>query len=106
MLDHFGLDVSDYQRARPSTRRPLPTWDEPDHGAGAGSVGSATASPSSGSRSGAAATAASTWRSSGEPGEVDPSTAALAAGGKDNGGPGVREIYHPNYYGAFVLDPD
>ena len=32
--------------------------------------------------------------------------AALAAGGKDNGGPGVREIYHPDYYGAFVLDPD
>jgi catechol 2,3-dioxygenase-like lactoylglutathione lyase family enzyme len=32
--------------------------------------------------------------------------AALAAGGKDNGGPGVREIYHPSYYGAFVLDPD
>jgi catechol 2,3-dioxygenase-like lactoylglutathione lyase family enzyme len=32
--------------------------------------------------------------------------AALAAGGTDNGGPGVREIYHPNYYGAFVLDPD
>jgi catechol 2,3-dioxygenase-like lactoylglutathione lyase family enzyme len=32
--------------------------------------------------------------------------AALAAGGKDNGGPGPREIYHPDYYGAFVLDPD
>jgi catechol 2,3-dioxygenase-like lactoylglutathione lyase family enzyme len=32
--------------------------------------------------------------------------AALAAGGKDNGGPGVRELYHPDYYGAFVLDPD
>ncbi len=32
--------------------------------------------------------------------------AALEAGGKDNGAPGVREIYHPNYYGAFVLDPD
>ena len=32
--------------------------------------------------------------------------AALAAGGRDNGAPGVREIYHPNYYGAFVLDPD
>ena len=32
--------------------------------------------------------------------------AALEAGGTDNGGPGVREIYHPNYYGAFVLDPD
>ena len=32
--------------------------------------------------------------------------AALAAGGEDNGGPGVREVYHPHYYGAFVLDPD
>ena len=32
--------------------------------------------------------------------------AALAAGGKDNGGPGIREMYHPNYYGAFVLDAD
>jgi catechol 2,3-dioxygenase-like lactoylglutathione lyase family enzyme len=31
---------------------------------------------------------------------------ALAAGGKDNGHPGLREIYHPNYYGAFILDPD
>lgn len=32
--------------------------------------------------------------------------AAIAAGGKDNGGPGIRALYHPNYYGAFVLDPD
>ncbi len=32
--------------------------------------------------------------------------AALVAGGTDNGGPGIREIYHPNYYGAFVIDPD
>ena len=32
--------------------------------------------------------------------------AALAAGGKDNGAPGLRPRYHPNYYGAFVLDPD
>jgi len=32
--------------------------------------------------------------------------AAIAAGGKDNGGPGVRANYHPSYYGAFVLDPD
>ena len=32
--------------------------------------------------------------------------AAVAAGGKDNGQPGVRAQYHPNYYGAFVLDPD
>ncbi|MGH7296770.1 MAG: VOC family protein [Polyangiaceae bacterium] len=32
--------------------------------------------------------------------------AALAAGGKDFGGPGLRAEYHPSYYGAFVLDPD
>ena len=32
--------------------------------------------------------------------------AALAAGGRDNGAPGPRPHYHPNYYGAFVLDPD
>ena len=32
--------------------------------------------------------------------------AAVAAGGKDNGPPGIRAHYHPNYYGAFVHDPD
>jgi len=32
--------------------------------------------------------------------------AALAAGGKDNGAPGLRPEYHPNYYAAFVIGPD
>ena len=32
--------------------------------------------------------------------------AALAAGGKDNGGPGVRENYSSIYFAAFVIDPD
>lgn len=32
--------------------------------------------------------------------------AAMAAGGKDNGPPGLRPHYHAHYYGAFVLDPD
>ena len=32
--------------------------------------------------------------------------AALAAGGRDNGAPGLRPEYHPDYYGAFVFDPD
>jgi len=32
--------------------------------------------------------------------------AALKAGATDNGAPGLRPHYHPNYYGAFVLDPD
>ena len=33
-------------------------------------------------------------------------SAAIKAGGLDNGPPGLRTHYHPNYYGAFVLDPD
>ena len=32
--------------------------------------------------------------------------AALKAGGRDNGAPGLREHYHANYYGAFVIGPD
>ena len=32
--------------------------------------------------------------------------AALAAGGVDNGAPGLRPQYHPNYYGGFITDPD
>ena len=32
--------------------------------------------------------------------------AAIKAGAKDNGAPGPRADYHPDYYGAFVLDPD
>jgi catechol 2,3-dioxygenase-like lactoylglutathione lyase family enzyme len=32
--------------------------------------------------------------------------AAMAAGGRDNGPPGLRPDYHPSYYAAFVLDPD
>jgi|SRR5579884_684293 len=32
--------------------------------------------------------------------------AAIEAGGKDFGAPGLRTQYHPKYYGAFVLDPD
>ena len=32
--------------------------------------------------------------------------AAIEAGGRDNGAPGLRPDYHPNYYGAFVIDPE
>ena len=40
-------------------------------------------------------------------GEVDAFyQAALAAGGKDNGAPGIRPHYHAHYYGAFVIGPD
>ena len=33
-------------------------------------------------------------------------SSAIEAGAKDNGPPGIRPKYHPNYYGAFILDPD
>jgi predicted lactoylglutathione lyase len=33
-------------------------------------------------------------------------SAAISAGGRDNGAPGPRPHYHADYYGAFVLDPD
>ena len=32
--------------------------------------------------------------------------AGIAAGARDNGPPGPRALYHPHYYGAYVLDPD
>lgn len=32
--------------------------------------------------------------------------AAIAVGARDNGAPGIRAYYHPDYYGAYVLDPD
>ena len=32
--------------------------------------------------------------------------AALRAGGRDNGAPGLRPIYGPDYYAAFIIDPD
>jgi predicted lactoylglutathione lyase len=32
--------------------------------------------------------------------------AAIAQGGRDHGAPGLRPLYHPHYYGAFVIDPD
>ena len=32
--------------------------------------------------------------------------AAIAAGGRDNGPPGIRRVYHEYYYGAYVLDPE
>ncbi len=45
------------------------------------------------------------------PGDADATVrafhaAALAAGYEDHGAPGERAVYHPGYYGAFVLDPD
>ena len=115
MLDHVGLEVSDYHAARRSTKR---RWRRSGSqllmefqpaSAGSAARPSTGRSPTSGSRPAAArsvsgAHIAFTAR---DHETVDSfHAAALAAGGTDNGAPGPRPIYHPSYYGAFVLDPD
>ena len=111
MLDHLGINVSDYERSRAFYERALaplgyellmepvprfggfgrdqkPTfWITDQREPASENVHVAFAAPD---------------RST-----VDAfHAAALEAGGTDNGEPGVREIYHPSYYGAFVRDPD
>lgn len=46
------------------------------------------------------------FAAAGRPGVDAFYAAAMAAGGQDNGPPGLRVQYHPAYYGAFVIDPD
>jgi catechol 2,3-dioxygenase-like lactoylglutathione lyase family enzyme len=118
MIDHTGLVVSDYQRAKRFYQVALepigygllmeiPT----EHTGGvevAGFGDMSTKKPDF-------------WISRGQPNRpaihvaLRASTragvdafyrAAMAAGGTDNGAPGIRAHYHPNYYGAFVRDPD
>jgi catechol 2,3-dioxygenase-like lactoylglutathione lyase family enzyme len=109
-LDHVGLDVSDYATSRAFYEAALAPLGmrlmmEPVPGMGGFGddfpffwIGCRGRGPDSGTH--VAFTA-------GDRATVDAfHQAALAAGGRDNGAPGVREIYHPDYYGAFVLDPD
>jgi len=116
MLDHVGLPVSDYACSRAFYERALAPL-------GLGVVMEVTSEESGGydgagfGRDGKPVF----WIGNGEPlrgrlhvafaaanrAAVDAfHAAALAAGGRDNGAPGLRPHYHPGYYGAFVLDPD
>ena len=113
MLDHVGLDVADYQRSRAFYTPVLQTLGmellmEPAPvigGFGYRSdqkpffwIGTRERPPQSGVHVAFAA---------GSREIVDAfHAAALDAGATVVGRPGVREIYHPSYYGAFVLDPD
>ena len=115
MIDHIGIGVTDYGRARGFYDRALAPL-------GIALVMEVTAEQTGGH-------AAAGYGSQGKPyfwiggGEAVARAhvafaaksralvdafykAATAAGGKDNGGPGLRPEYHANYYGAFVLDPD
>jgi catechol 2,3-dioxygenase-like lactoylglutathione lyase family enzyme len=118
MIDHVGLQVSGYERSREFYRKVLATlgielvmeitaeqtgdgwhagfgvqgrptfWiDTSQHAHAGGGVHVAFTAPDR-------ATVMTFYR------------AALEAGATDNGAPGLRPHYHPNYYGAFVLDPD
>ena len=110
MLDHVGLVVSDYEKSKAFYQRalaPLGYKVLMDFGQAAGFgterpdfwlSGGEGASPSGPIHLCFAAADQAT---------VDAfHVAALAAGGEDNGKPGIRAIYHPTYYGAFILDPD
>ncbi len=109
MLDHVGIPVSDFERSKRFYEEALSPLGyelimEPRPGAaGLGRSGKPDF-----------------WIGQGEPGHpvhvafaaADRASvkafheAAVAAGGRDNGRPGLRPEYHPSYYGAFVLDPD
>lgn len=108
MLDHITLIVTNYARAKgfyTKALAPLGYSELMEFGSSAGF---------------GAAGKPDFWIASGKPGSIshvaftaqDRRTvdafyvAAIAAGGTDNGKPGIREEYHPNYYGAFVFDPD
>ncbi|MEJ0012456.1 MAG: VOC family protein [Bauldia sp.] len=115
-IDHTGLSVSDYAAARRfydaalkplgiSMRTEFPKAQTGDfdvalYGTAAGSIfvigGGGKATPHI-----HVAFKADTHA------EVDAFyAAAMAAGGRDNGPPGIRAHYNPNYYAAFVFDPD
>jgi catechol 2,3-dioxygenase-like lactoylglutathione lyase family enzyme len=111
MLDHVGFDVADYDRSKAFYEKALTPLGlkllmEPVPGIGG--FGGDDRKPFFwiGTR-GAPQTGIHVAFAVDDRATVDSfHAAALEAGAADNGAPGVREIYHPNYYGAYVLDPD
>jgi catechol 2,3-dioxygenase-like lactoylglutathione lyase family enzyme len=111
MLDHVGFAVSDYDRSKAFYEHALAPlgltliMEPAGQAAGFGTAGKpwfwveAQGTPVRGRLHIALAADSRS--------QVDAfHAAALDAGGIDNGAPGVRAIYHPDYYGAYVLDPD
>jgi catechol 2,3-dioxygenase-like lactoylglutathione lyase family enzyme len=110
MIDHVGLDVRELETAKdfyiqalePLGYRVFMEWQEHVGFAGPGDFPdfwiSKRGEPSAGTHVCFRAADRAT---------VDAfHAAATAAGGRDNGAPGVRPHYHEHYYGAYVLDPD
>ena len=116
MIDHTGVGVSDFERSKAFYAAALgaigyakllelgPEVTGSSSVAGFGPAGRPQFWIGTGDRRGAAVHVAF---SASDRAAVDAfHLAALAAGGTDNGAPGLRPHYHPNYYGAFVRDPD
>jgi catechol 2,3-dioxygenase-like lactoylglutathione lyase family enzyme len=115
MLDHVGLEVSDFARSRSFYLAALEPLGirllmEPMEGmAGFGSETEIGPKPYFwvNARGRPAVSGVHVAFAAPDAATVDAfHEAALSAGGTDNGAPGPRSIYHPRYYGAFVLDPD
>ncbi|HSN18740.1 MAG TPA: VOC family protein [Gammaproteobacteria bacterium] len=108
MLDHVSLNVSDAAKAKQFYSKALQplgytVFKEYDGGFGIGEDGESSVWAQQ------AKVEKPTHLSfrADDRGQVDAFyKAALSAGGKDNGKPGIREKYSPDYYAAFVLDPD
>ncbi|HYM02428.1 MAG TPA: VOC family protein [Stellaceae bacterium] len=116
MLDHVSLGVGDIERSRrffDAALRPLGIVRivdfggsrGSDYGAAPGSLGvEFTITREAGARP--AVGAHLCFRAPYRAAVRAFHAAALTAGGRDDGAPGLRPLYHADYYGAFVLDPD
>jgi catechol 2,3-dioxygenase-like lactoylglutathione lyase family enzyme len=115
MIDHIGIGVSDFERSKAFYGKvfaPLgyrlvmevTAVETGDHAA----AGFGTAKPDFwiGGTDGAISRAHVAFAAKDRPAVDAFYQAAIAAGARDNGPPGLRPHYHPDYYGAFVLDPD
>ena len=108
MIDHVSLRVADIARSKrfySAALAPLGYVLDADYGQAAGfGIGG---KPDFWIGAGGSGAGAHVCFAAASRAQVDAfHKAALAAGGRDNGAPGIRAEYHPNYYGAFVLDPD
>ncbi|MBH9577246.1 VOC family protein [Inhella proteolytica] len=116
MIDHLSLVVSDYEKSKAFYAQALaPTGHSrlvelpPRPGAHAGSAGFCHEDGSDfwiGPGVALTPPLHIAFRVPSRAAVDDFHRAALAAGGRDHGAPGLRPQYHPNYYGAYVLDPD
>ena len=111
MIDHIGIQVSDLERSVAFYSKALAplgyalvmTWEK---FAGFGVAGKPDFWIDGSAGEPPKQTIHVAFRASGRAVVRSFHEGALAAGGRDNGAPGVRPHYHQHYYGAFVLDPD